>query len=267
LLPEKIADIIEVIKYEYENSEEPWIIAFSGGKDSSALLKLLFAALMQSSKRDKLIKVIYCDTGVDIPPISDLVRDTMADLLIEAKELNLPIEPLIVYPKLSERFFVKVIGRGYPPPTNKFRWCTDKLRIDPIQTMFSEINNTYTVMLGVRKDESSEREKIIEQHRTGKKYYFTQSDSANCSVFSPIIEFSTRDVWETILLLDFPKAIDTHKLAILYKEASGECPIFRDAKDAPCGKGRFGCWTCTVVRKDKAMLNLISSGYINLTGL
>jgi len=41
---------------------------------------------------------------------------------------------------------------------------------------------------------------------------------------------------------------------------SGECPLVVDNTSPSCGGSRFGCWTCTLVKKDKSMDNLISSG-------
>ena len=64
-----------------------------------------------------------------------------------------------------------------------------------------------------------------------------------------------------------PSAINVHNLAKLYKQASGECPIVREVNGSPCGQGRFGCWTCTVVRRDKAVKGLISEGHTELSPL
>jgi DNA sulfur modification protein DndC len=50
----------------------------------------------------------------------------------------------------------------------------------------------------------------------------------------------------------------------LYKESSGqgECPMVIDETTPSCGNSRFGCWTCTVVTKDRAMESLIQNGEV-----
>jgi DNA sulfur modification protein DndC len=171
-------------------------------------------------------------------------------------------------PKLKDRYFVKVIGQGYPPPTNKFRWCTDRLRIDPVKEILnSQREQQRLVLLGVRKGESTNRDKVIAKHETDDSHYYRQSGDANSLIFSPIIDYSVKDVWSTLTLLDYPKSINAIQLYELYTEASGECPSIRDPQGTPCGKGRFGCWTCTVVRKDKAVTSMVAEGHKKLAPL
>ena len=117
---------VDEIKAEYRASDLPWFLGFSGGKDSSAVLKLVFSALRELKERPRAVTVIYCDTGVEIPLVRRLVRETLNQVEVEARAEGIPIEAKVAVPKLEDRYFVKVIGRGYPPPTNKFRWCTDR---------------------------------------------------------------------------------------------------------------------------------------------
>jgi DNA sulfur modification protein DndC len=121
--------------------------------------------------------------------------------------------------------------------------------------------------LGVRKGESVERDKTIKRHETHQKYYLRQSTNRNVRIFSPIIDYNVKDVWATIGSGSVPRSIRSTNLAILYWKASGECPIIRDPKGTPCGSGRFGCWTCTVVRRDHAVENLVAAGYPELKPL
>src|SRR5687767_14539517 len=88
----KDARTIELIKDEYLKNDTPWFLGYSGGKDSSALLTLVFNALLQIDKNHKVINVIYCDTGVEIPTISAYVKNTINALEIERKKFNLPIK-------------------------------------------------------------------------------------------------------------------------------------------------------------------------------
>lgn len=257
---------IALIKKEYQKDASPWFLGYSGGKDSSALLTLVFNALLEIQNYHKVINVIYCDTGVEIPTISLYVKNTICSLEIESKKLNLPLKFNIVKPKLDDRYFVKVIGRGYPPPTNIFRWCTDRLRINPVKSIINPQENSI-VLLGVRMGESTERDKTIKKHNTTSKYYLNQGTSTKTKIFSPIVNYSLKDIWSTIKHNAFPYSIDHSLIGQIYKDAGNECPVYKETKGTPCGKGRFGCWTCTVVRKDKSVESMIANGHDSLDEL
>ena len=250
---------IELIKREYKNSELPWSLGYSGGKDSTALLKLTFQALNQLKKKYKPINIVYCDTGVEIPIMTSLVDKTLKKIKKEAKELELPFKCIKLIPKINDRYFVKVIGRGYPTPTNKFRWCTDKLRVNPIQTFLQSHSKENIVLLGVRKGESYERDKIILKHYLENVYYFRQTNFKQVKIFSPILNYDEENVWETILSNSLPESINGRTLQKYY--------TLVQSKNENIVGGRFGCWTCTVVRKDKAVMNLIDAGYSGLNPL
>lgn len=250
---------IELIQREYKNSELPWSLGYSGGKDSTALLKLTFQAVHQLKEKAKQINIVYCDTGVEIPIMTSFVDRTFKKIKIEARELEIPFKCIKLIPKISDRFFVKVIGRGYPTPTNKFRWCTDKLRVIPIQSFLQSHSKENVVLLGVRKGESYERDKIILKHYLEDIYYFRQSNFKQVKIFSPILNYDEKNVWDTILNDSLPQSINGKTLQKYYS-------LVQNNKENVVG-GRFGCWTCTVVRKDKAVMNLIDAGYSSLTPL
>lgn len=257
-------EIIELIKNEYITSNTPWLLGFSGGKDSTALLSVVYESLMKIKNPLKPVNVVYCDTGVEIPLFSSLVHDTFTSLRSEANKYRVPINPIIVKPNMNDRFFVKVIGRGYATPTNKFRWCTDRLRVKPLNGILNSRNDEYTVLLGVRKGESKERDSVINNHKTNSKYYLKQSGNSRASIFSPIIEYTVDDVWRTILESEYPQSIRKEELKLYYEYLEEEKTTLNDKLN---GKGRFGCWTCTVVRKDNAMKSLIDNGHSNLKPL
>jgi DNA sulfur modification protein DndC len=179
----------------------------------------------------------------------------------EARAFDLPICTRILSPPLAERFFVKVIGRGYPPPTDKFRWCTDRLRIDPVSRFLEDEKlKSATVVLGVRESESSTRSLTLTENRTDDRFWKTQRGARNRRLFMPIVNYSIRDVWLVNLLVDRPRTLRAKEVANLYADASAECPTVRDIKGAPCGKARFGCWTCTVAKNGVTLRNLIAHG-------
>jgi DNA sulfur modification protein DndC len=259
---------ILAIQREYLASERPWVLGYSGGKDSSALLKLVFLALMHLEQRPKKVTVIYCDTGVEIPIVRSLAISTLVDLKYEADRHGIPLDSMCVSPRLEDRFFVKVIGRGYPSPTNKFRWCTDKLRIEPVQRALSSLGEGHSlVLLGIRRGESISRDRTILRHETASEYFFRHSGSNDSLIYSPIVNYTAEEVWNTLMFNVMPRSIELDPLWRLYELTSGECPIIRDPRGTPCGKGRFGCWTCTVVRRDRAIQAITRDGHRELAPL
>jgi DNA sulfur modification protein DndC len=119
------------------------------------------------------------------------------------------------------------------------------------------------VVLGSRRDESQQRKRSIKKFGDGG--WQTQGGGANSyRVFLPIIEHDISDVWDSIFLLGLPNSVDAQELESIYKDASGECPVIKSPVAPPCASGRFGCWTCTVVRKDKSAQKLVDSGYAQL---
>src|SRR5689334_19639041 len=146
----------------YCQDKRPWILGYSGGKDSTAILQLVFIAISElpKCKRTKAIHVLTSDTLVETPPIVAFIRKTMTDVARKAKELDLPIETHIVSPEVEDTFWVNLIGRGYPSPNRWFRWCTDRMKIRPANKFILNQVSKYgeaVVVLGVRKSESSTR--------------------------------------------------------------------------------------------------------------
>ncbi len=259
-------ETVAMIRREFRRATAPWFVGFSGGKDSSALTKLLFHAL-RDERDAPPVTLVYCDTGVEIPVVRSLVVSTLNGLRREAKAEGVPLRIRLVRPRLEDRYFVRVIGRGYPPPSNKFRWCTRRLRIEPVQRILGEAGARSVVLLGIRRGESQARDRTIEAYDIGRGHFLRQDGKPNTLIFAPIINYSVDDVWSTLTFLRTPQSIDGQRLAQLYRQASGECPLIRDPRGTPCAKGRFGCWTCTVVRQDRAVAGLVQEGYHELRPL
>lgn len=243
------------------NASAHWIIGFSGGKDSTALLKVFSSALRGLKSGPKKIDVIYCDTGVENPVLDSYVRALFARLESEFVSSDARFRTTVLRAPVRDRFFVKIIGRGYPPPTNAFRWCTKSLRINPVAKFIGEAaKKDAIVALGMRRAESQQRDRSL--LRGGGQIWQAQIESGRrYRLFLPILGLDVEDVWGAVFSLTEPKAIDADALAKLYRGASGECPIIKAPDAPPCASGRFGCWTCTVVRKDRSATSLIESGY------
>jgi len=264
----RLENSIDIIRSEILDHPSSWILGYSGGKDSTALLILAIRAIESLKKIPSSFKLIvtYCDTGVDIPTVRLLTKKHIQKFQAYCSHKKIPVEFKISRPRLEDRFFVKVIGRGYVPPTNKFRWCTDRLRIMPVERLIQQhYKKASRILLGIRSGESMERDKIIHKHR--RSAYTLIQGSTKRTIFAPILNLNVTDVWNVIV--DSDEILGGVQLSLLaqYRNASGECPLVRDPRSSPCSQGRFGCWTCTVIRKDKSVTNLIESGQINLKPL
>lgn len=262
-MTESILPAIERTKRAIEeNPEKNWILAYSGGKDSTATLKVFFAALRKARSKPSSVSLIYCDTGVENPVIDEYVKRTLKKIEQEVVADGTSLSIDILQAPIEDRFFAKVVGRGYPTPTNSFRWCTKALRINPVTRFMNAFGTDHTiVVLGSRRDESEQRRRSI--RKNGDDYWQKQGGSS-ALVFLPILDFSISDVWDAVFFLGKPASIDASEIERLYRDASGECPVIKLPNSPPCGSGRFGCWTCTVVRKDHSALKMVDAGYSRL---
>lgn len=264
----RIRQAVSRIKAAYEEDADPWVIGYSGGKDSSVVLKLVFHALRVVNCHHKLVTVIYCDTGVELPVAATLARGVMAEYAMECQAFGLPVSTRILQPRLWDRYFVKVIGRGYPPPTDKFRWCTDRLRINPVSDFLRSVDaRDAIVLLGVRQDESATRSLTLKENSGSGRFWKKQRKHADRRLFMPILDFSVEDVWHTMLRIPTPVSVAANAVADLYSAAAGECPTIRDPVSPPCGAARFGCWNCTVAKKSETLDNLASVGDVRYSML
>ena len=255
----------------------PWIVGYSGGKDSTLLVQLVFEMLLDLAPgdRNRPVHVLCNDTLVESPVLMAYVDKMLGRLQAAAESLHLPIAVVKTVPDPDQTFWVNLIGRGYPSPTRLFRWCTDRMKIQPTSNYIrSQVsaNGEVILLLGVRRAESAARAVTMNRHRNlaGSRLN-PHDDLKGCLVFRPLIDLTTDDVW-LLLLQRAPPWGGTHReLVTLYRNAQGgECPLVIDKSQAPsCGtsSSRFGCWTCTVVEKDRSMEGFIDAGYEHLEPL
>jgi DNA sulfur modification protein DndC len=257
----------------YLSDNRPWVVGYSGGKDSTTALQLIWAAIssLPPEKRTKIIYVISSDTLVETPVVSNYIDVSLKRIAEAAIEQDMPIVTHKVVPDVDKSFWVNLIGRGYPAPSRRFRWCTERLKIEPanefIRSRVAEFGEVVMV-LGVRRQESSTRAQVMSLHAIEGSRLSKHSMLLNAYVYAPIADFSTDDVWTYLLQNQSPWGNDNRDLVAMYRNAaSGECPLVVDTTTPSCGNSRFGCWVCTVVEKDKAMEAMIDSGEEWLTPL
>ena len=261
-----INEIYREIQEVYLRDHRPWVIGYSGGKDSTTALQLIWYAIsdLPEEQRKKKIYVISSDTLVETPVIIDYINDSLEKINEVAIQSKMPFEAVKLTPIISESFWVNLIGRGYPAPSKTFRWCTDRLKIKTADRFIIDRVTQYgevVVVLGVRKSESATRAQVMNLHKIKDSVLSRHSRFPQAFVYTPIEDFSVDDVWSYLLQTPSPWGNNNRDLLALYKSAqAGECPLVVDDTTPSCGNSRFGCWVCTVVTKDKAMEALIDNG-------
>ena len=263
-----LSELHEEIRQIYLSDNRPWVIGFSGGKDSTTALQLVWYALDDLPKQ-KLIKPVYVissDTLVETPLVADHIQNSLKEIQKEAEESSLPIYTNLVKPELSDTFWVNLLGKGYPIPYTRSRWCTDRLKISPANRFIIEKvaeHGEVILVLGVRKSESATRAQVLNMRSMKGTILKSHTSLPGAFVYAPIVDFSIEDVWNYLLQVPSPwgKTYNNQYLFDLYKSAnSAECPLVIDNTTPSCGNSRFGCWACTVVNKDHSMESLIKSG-------
>ena len=262
-----LKDLVQEIQEIYLGDDRPWIIGFSGGKDSTTILALIYTALqnLPPGKAQKPIYVVSSDTLVETPVVVDLMNQVIKIINTQGEKEGLPISAHVVHPQDDQTFWTNLLGRGYPAPTQSFRWCTERMKINPVTSFITEKVADFgevIVVLGSRSQESASRSQVIAKHRIDGSSLSRHSTLPNAYTYMPIQDWSADEVWMYLLSAPSPWGGDNMALFKLYKEGSedGECPLVVDTSTNSCGNSRFGCWTCTVVTKDKAIHGLIESG-------
>lgn len=264
--------LVNEIADEYLSSAQdyPWIVGFSGGKDSTLVAHLAFEALLSipPSLRTRHIHIVSNDTLVESPLVMAHLSKVQKQIEQAASALELPITVATTHPDLRQSFWVLLIGKGYPTPNQTLRWCTDRLKIQPTSNYILDKVSAYgaaILVLGVRKDESESRKRSIEKRQNIAETNLTPHTTlSGALVYRPIVDLSTDEVWQLLAEHNPPWGGQHRDLIQLYRDAEGgECPVVMSKDDAPgCGtnSSRFGCWTCTVVEKDKSLQGFVDSG-------
>ena len=285
-----LKDYVANVQRVYLQDTRPWVIGYSGGKDSSAVMVLVYLALLglKPEERHKHVFVVASDTLVETPIVVNHVNRSLEAIQRGAARDKLPITSHKVVPKTNETFWANLLGKGYPAPTRSFRWCTERMKIDPVSSFIKNKVSQYEeviVVLGSRSQESASRAQVIAKHKIDGSDLAKHTTLSNAFIYTPIDMWGVDDVWKILRFChleqqDTPyglrnKWFDKYELEWetpwggknlvlwnLYKDSSGqgECPMVIDETTPSCGNSRFGCWTCTVVTKDRAMESLVQNG-------
>jgi len=270
-VPELVADI-EALTNEIQElyclDAIPWVIGYSGGKDSTTVLQLVWNAIaaLPLEKRTKTIHVITTDTLVENPIVSAWINNSLKQMKIAAQEQQMPVEPHLLYPEVKDTFWVCLIGKGYPAPRNRFRWCTERLKINPANRFIREMvraSGEVILVLGTRKAESNKRASVMAKHAKGRvrDRVNPRASLINSLIYTPIEDWRNDEVWIYLNQWPNPWGNSNKDLFTMYRGATAdnECPLVIDTSTPSCGDSRFGCWVCTMVNKDRSMEAMIQN--------
>lgn len=275
-------DIIKEIMIVYKHDNRPWLIGYSGGKDSTLLTCLVYEAMKRLKDAGdtlaKTVHIITSDTMVENPIVKRYMHSSSESINKAAAKHKLNIKASVIYPEPEQTFWSRVIGLGYPTPEPPgFRWCTDRLKIAPMNDFVNkriQESGEIIILLGVRKGESLTRMKTITAREIEGKLLNMHNDIPNAYVYNPITEIPNALVWEFLLKGDCksPWGSDMKYLFSLYQgENLGEEQSVLgevDREKIPVtGNSRFGCWCCTMVKEDKSLQNFINKGATELIPL
>lgn len=265
---ESIEGLIDTVQKLYLADDIPWVVGYSGGKDSTAALQLVWIALqrLEPENRKKDVHVINTDTMVESPVVSKWAQSSLDCMRKAADDQGVPFVMHKLTPKTENTFWVNLIGKGYPYPRKRFRWCTDRMKIRPVNDFIRERiaeHGEIIMVLGTRKAESATRAKSMTYYekKRVRELLSPNPTLANELVFSPLAEWNDNDVWVFLMQYDNPWGYSNQNLLTLYKGATadGECPLMTEKNLPSCGKSRFGCWVCTMVEQDKSMQAMITN--------
>lgn len=268
-----IQDILNNLKWLYTTDKRPWIVGYSGGKDSTMVAGLVFDVIkaLPPEKRTKEVCIVCTDTRVEIPAVLARVQGELDAMNSYSAKHGLNIRAYLLKPPAQQSFWVNIIGRGYPPPNRNFRWCTQRLKIDPVSNFIRDKLGHWgeaIILLGARRSESGSRAQTLAARPKNNLGLRRHDDLPRCWIYTPIEHLSTFEVWDYLLENPCSWGGDNQGLFQLYKDASGgECPLVIDQSTPPCGNSRFGCWTCTLVERDKASEGLLAAGDTRMESL
>lgn len=267
-LHETVRRLTATTRELYKSDSVPWVIGYSGGKDSTATLQLIWLAIkdLAPDDRQKPIHVISTDTLVENPIVSAWVGHSLEQMNQVARSSGLPFVAHQLTPEIQDTFWVNLIGKGYPAPRHKFRWCTERLKIKPSNRFIRNVvqeNGEAILVLGTRKAESQARARTMARLETKRTKAMLSPNASlpNSLVFTPIEDWSNDDVWLFLMQVENPWGYKNKDLLTMYQGASadGECPLVVDSSTPSCGDSRFGCWVCTLVEKDRSMQAMIQN--------
>lgn len=231
-----------------------WAVAYSGGKDSTATVAAT-VYLVESGQvpRPESLTVFFADTRQELPPLYVAALETLRVLRSRGYRTE------VVLPEMDDRFFVYMLGRGVPPPTNTFRWCTDKLKIAPIKeriaALAQRIGEKPLLLIGLRVGESAARDRRIALScgknggECGQGWFQERPPRDAADTLSPLLHWRTCHVWDWLMLAQDKHQLDCRTVAEVYDQ-----DLEGSANEIAA---RTGCVGCPLASQDFSLQRIL----------
>jgi DNA sulfur modification protein DndC len=231
---------------EYGIRYRHWSIAYSGGKDSSATVTFVVSAIKQGLvPKPESLTILYADTRMELPPLQRTAMRLLDELRADGFDAH------VVLPDIDERFYVYMLGRGVPPPKNRFRWCTPQLKVEPMQNSLAGLRERtgekLLMLTGVRLGESAVRDQRIalscskDSGECGQGWFQTSTPSAVADTLAPLLHWRLCHVYDWLYFEQGRHGYDVSDIAVIYGD----------------GDVRTGCVECNLASRDTALEHLI----------
>lgn len=242
---------------EYGERYSHWAIAYSGGKDSTAVVAfVLWAVAAGKVTAPRSLTVLYADTRMELPPLSAAALNILDTVRSRGHDAQ------VVLPAMEDRFFVYMLGRGVPPPKNRFRWCTPQLKIEPMHRALSALRDQagdkLLMLTGVRLGESAARDQRIalscskDSGECGQGWFQVATPDSVADTLAPLLHWRLCHVYDWLYFDDAQHGLDTLGIAAVY----GEDDV------------RTGCVGCNLASRDTALERLLRKpGWAHLAPL
>jgi DNA sulfur modification protein DndC len=230
----------------YGQQYHHWVVAYSGGKDSSATVAFVAWAIKNSEVIPPAsLTVLYADTRQELPPLQQSAMRLLGDLKQDG------ITTQVVTPALDDRYFVYMLGRGVPPPNNMtLRWCTPQLKIEPMHAALNELRQQtgqkLLMLTGVRLGESAARDQRIalscskDSGECGQGWMQVHTPEAVADTLAPLLHWRLCHIFDW-LYFDNRHGYDVSGIVTIY----GESDV------------RTGCIGCPLASDDTALKRLL----------
>lgn len=264
-------------------------VAYSSGKDST----LLACLTLEAARRLKAaggsvpdIHIVSADTGIENPEVVALLRAGHSAIASYARYQGLTVHLHLTQPRLSERWWVRIIGGvSLPSYIGMDATCSVDMKIKPMSRLTREMDRDLAAQglpasvtfVGTRFDESSARAAHMRQ-RGESDIELSVGDVGGVQslMLSPICHWPTEAVWAYLQdagsAKRYPGYAESFRSTSEFYDAAagGGCILFvdRGQKRASGCSARSGCSFCQRVPEDRSMLNmLLHPDYKHLRGL
>lgn len=242
----------------YGDKYRHWAIAYSGGKDSSATAAFVTWAIRTGRvKAPETLTILYADTRQELTPLQAVAQSFMQKLRTQGYHAE------TVLPAMDDRFYVYMLGRGVPPPSNRFRWCTPKLKIEPMARALQDLRQRrgekFLMLTGVRLGESARRDERIaiscskDSGECGQGWFQSQPPDAVSDTLAPLLHWRVCYVWDWLYFGNDPAYAKTKA----WKDFQHGYDLARIAEVYGGDEVRTGCIGCNLASRDVALENLV----------